>query len=85
MVPIPGLLELATSQSGVVSRDQAISLGLSKDQLYRLTRSGFWRLVMPGVYIVKGFPETLEQRVYSPASPGPVLPLLDLTVPLQRS
>lgn len=65
MVPIPGLLELATSQSGVVSRDQAISLGLSKDQLYRLTRSGFWRLVMPGVYIVKGFPETLEQRVFA--------------------
>ncbi|HEV3472954.1 MAG TPA: hypothetical protein VG408_07075 [Actinomycetota bacterium] len=65
MVVISALMELATSQYGVVSRDQAISLGLSKDQLYRLSRGGFWKLAMPGVFFVEGFPECLEQRLFA--------------------
>jgi hypothetical protein len=53
----------ARSQSGVVSRAQALAVGLTRRQVDHLVRSGRWRRVLPGVYVV-------PHRTARPAGPG---------------
>lgn len=48
--PVPTLMTLATAQAGVVSREQAISLGVTPRVIERLLRDGLWRPVTSGIY-----------------------------------
>jgi hypothetical protein len=48
-VPAP-LVELASFQAGVVSRDQAFGCGLSRAALARLVASGWWTIIARGIY-----------------------------------
>jgi hypothetical protein len=45
------LLRLAALQSHVVTRDQALSLGLSRHSIGRLVESGAWRRVTRGLFL----------------------------------
>ncbi|NYE49320.1 hypothetical protein HDA32_004440 [Spinactinospora alkalitolerans] len=47
---------LAAAQHGVISREQAAGCGLSVHQIQRLVRTGRWRRVRVGVYLVRGDP-----------------------------
>ncbi len=52
------LTQLAACQAGVLTREQIIAYGLSKDVLARLTRSGGWRRLGRGVFSTEsGSPE----------------------------
>lgn len=53
---------LAARQHGCVSRAQAIRCGLSADAVGRRCRSRRWARLLPGVYSVRGAPQTPEQR-----------------------
>jgi hypothetical protein len=44
------LLDLASVQAGVASREQAIDCGLSRASLQRLVASGWWTIIARGVY-----------------------------------
>jgi hypothetical protein len=44
------LLRLAALQSNVVTREQAIGLGLSRESLSRLVRTGQWMRIGPGLF-----------------------------------
>ena len=48
-VPDP-LLRLAGLQSGLVTREQALGLGLSREALGRLVNAGTWHRVRPGLF-----------------------------------
>ena len=47
----PELLELASSQAGVVTREQVLGCGLSRHVVERLTGNDIWRLLARGVYL----------------------------------
>lgn len=47
----------------MLSRGQALGLGLSQDAVYRCGLSGIWVPVLPGVYRVGGAPPSWHQRV----------------------
>ena len=50
--PVPdALLRLAQLQDGVISREQAIGLGLSPSAVTRLVRDGFWVRMARGIYL----------------------------------
>lgn len=48
--PDVALALVAREQHGVLSREQALSAGLSSSAIYRRTRSGEWRALYPRVY-----------------------------------
>jgi very-short-patch-repair endonuclease len=49
--PDRALLRLANAQADVVTREQAIGLGLSRHTLGRLTTQGQWQRLAPGVFV----------------------------------
>jgi very-short-patch-repair endonuclease len=52
---------LAESQHGVVSRAQALDLGVSEAAVARRVRDGLWARVLPGVFRITGAPESGPQ------------------------
>src|SRR5690349_12489941 len=48
--------KLAESQHGVVSRAQAMDLGVSESAIARRLRDGLWARVLPGVFRITGAP-----------------------------
>lgn len=50
-------------QAGVISLGQAVACGLSAATVHRRARSGAWRRVGPGVFLVGGHRFTDEARV----------------------
>lgn len=44
------LLRLAALQSSMVTREQAFSLGMSRESLSRLVKSGQWLRISPGLF-----------------------------------
>ena len=57
------LIQRATKQSGVVSREQVVQSGLSDSVLKRLVRSGQWRRLSQGVYAIG--PDSWMQSVWA--------------------
>lgn len=55
--------QLAAVQHGVISRQQAFQLGLSKSTIYRRVDSGGWVVVLPGVYRLTSVPTSWRQRL----------------------
>jgi hypothetical protein len=59
----PGLAALLGKQHGVITRQQALASGMSREAVkYRTRRGGTWQAVLPGVYAAQGGPPTLTQR-----------------------
>lgn len=60
------LRELASRQDGLVTAAQALTLGYSRTVIGRLRRSGRWRVVAPGVYLIDAdlVSEPLSSRVW---------------------
>ena len=57
--PVPeALFRLAQLQDGVVSREQAIGLGLSRTAVTRLVRDGFWVRMARGIYLTAAMSPT---------------------------
>ena len=55
--PVPeGLTRLAQLQGGVVSREQAVGLGLSTSAIARLVRGGFWLRIARGIFLTAPIP-----------------------------
>ena len=57
------LLPLLTAQDFVVSRRQALDLGMSRSQIEDRLASRAWRLLLPGVYLVAAGSPTRRQRM----------------------
>jgi len=57
------LIGISRGQSGVVSRKQILSCGMSDDVVGRLVRSGQWRRLAQGIYALT--PDTWIQRVWA--------------------
>jgi hypothetical protein len=57
------LTSIAAGQHGLVTADQAARVGLNRDQIRWLIRSGRWIAVRPKVYAVAGSPPTYAQSV----------------------
>jgi hypothetical protein len=58
-----GLAALMGKQHGVITRQQALASGMSREAVkYRARRDGTWRAVLPGVYAAQSGPPTLTQR-----------------------
>jgi predicted transcriptional regulator of viral defense system len=49
---LPDLAQVAQAQAGVVSRQQALDGGMSPDAIGRRVRSGYWRQLGRGIYLV---------------------------------
>src|SRR3954447_17387073 len=63
MTPEQYTIRVAASQHGLISRQQALELGLSEKQLQTLLERGRWRSVRPGAYAVGGAPETNHMQL----------------------
>ncbi len=61
--PFLGVVECALRQHGVVSRAQALDLGLSPQAIARCLRSGKLEALLPAVYGLRGSEGTWEQRL----------------------
>lgn len=60
--PTPGVRRLAAKPEGVISRDQALRLGLSESAIQRRLASAEWVRMHPGVYATwPGSPSTLAR------------------------
>ncbi len=57
-------------QLGLITRDQALALGLSAQQIKWLVTSGRWRAIRPDVYVVAATPPTWEQTVLAAVLSG---------------
>jgi len=55
--------KLAARQHGLLSREQALAIGLSRNQVGTLLERGSWILMHPKVYRVAAAPETWHQRL----------------------
>lgn len=55
-------LALASEQAGAVSRTQMRACGATESTITRRVAEGRLRLVLPGVYVVAGAPDTVAQR-----------------------
>lgn len=56
---------LAASQHGLVTRAQALDLGLSPRQIEYRQTMGVWELAAPGVYGIAGVPDQWKRRVHA--------------------
>lgn len=56
-------LQTASRQLGLLTRGQALDLGLSEDAILRRLGSGKWRSLFPGVYAIAGSPGSWRQRL----------------------
>lgn len=54
---------LASRQSGVIGRVQALGCGMSEDAIFRRLRARRWRTLLPGVYAVNVTPASWQQRL----------------------
>ena len=54
---------VAGEQHGCITVEQARSCRLSDEAIRRRTQSGRWRRVLPRTYVLRGAPETWEQRL----------------------
>lgn len=54
---------LAARQHGVLSRAQAREIGITRSQIAQRLRTGDWRVVCSGVYVMAASPATWEQRL----------------------
>ncbi len=61
----PGLLMLAAEQSGVVTRQQSLGLGLGKKALSRMLADGRWTILERGIYLVPGIEPEWRTRVWA--------------------
>jgi hypothetical protein len=59
------LRRVAAGQAGVVHRRQALDAGLASSTIGRLTRTGRWRTLLPGVYAVHEQPVDDLGRVWA--------------------
>ncbi len=57
------LNRLTRQQHGLVSRAQALGLGMSEKGLEKRVSRGHWLVLRPGVYAVAGMPPTSEQSL----------------------
>lgn len=55
----------ARTQSGLVSRGQALDAGLTRRQVDHLVRSGRWRRLLPGVHAVHSGPVDARARAWA--------------------
>ena len=62
---------IAARQWGVLSRAQAKKAGLSRDQIVYRLRTGQWRQVAHGVYVIAGTPNRWEQKAMIACLAGP--------------
>ena len=53
--------ELAGTQFGVISAEQAVAAGMSRAAISRRVRDGLWERRLPGVYRIAGVPESDRQ------------------------
>jgi Transcriptional regulator, AbiEi antitoxin len=58
------LLWIAGPQYGAVSRQQALSAGISSSTVERRIRSGEWKLLHRGVYVLPGFKDCWRQQLF---------------------
>jgi very-short-patch-repair endonuclease len=56
--------DLARSQHGVISRSQALRIGLSSDAIARRLSRGRWETLYPRVYRVSGAPPSWRQTLF---------------------
>lgn len=54
--PTPGLIRLLNAQGGVITRTQALGIGVTEARIDRLLSAGHWRRVHPGIYSAFGPP-----------------------------
>lgn len=54
-------LKVSSRQRGLITREQALNLGLSEDAVFRRVASGRWWVVFPGVYAISGSPDEWMQ------------------------
>ncbi|MCB0972903.1 MAG: type IV toxin-antitoxin system AbiEi family antitoxin domain-containing protein [Acidimicrobiales bacterium] len=59
------LVERARAQHGLITRSQALDLGLTDRRIATRISSGAWERVRAGVYLVGAAPRTWEQRVHA--------------------
>lgn len=55
-------LQLATTQFGLITREQAL-LYLSADAIRRRCQASVWFQILPGVFVIGGAPSSVDQRV----------------------
>ena len=70
------LLGIAGPQYGAVSRQQVMSAGISSSTVERRLRSGEWKLLHRGVYVLPGFKDCWRQQLFGAwlaVGPGSVL------------
>jgi hypothetical protein len=63
---------IAADQLGLITREQALSAGLSAGVIRHRRRTGAWTVVRHGVYAVVAAPVTWEQRVLACVLAGPM-------------
>ncbi|MGH9034213.1 MAG: type IV toxin-antitoxin system AbiEi family antitoxin domain-containing protein [Acidimicrobiia bacterium] len=63
--------KLAARQWGVISRRQALDIGLTGKQIDDRVRSKRWRVAVRGVYVMAGVPDAWEQHVMVACLAGP--------------
>lgn len=56
------LSQIAESQHGVFTLDDALASGWSPDQVRRRVRAGRWERLVPGVFRIRGVPDSWQQR-----------------------
>ena len=67
------LLALAAGQRGVFTVEQALTIGLSRDSVQRVTNRGFCQRVAEGVYVAAGSPACWERDLWTAwACAGPL-------------
>ncbi len=67
LVPDARLRDLAAAQSGLVSAEQALLLGLSRESVRRLVRDCHWCRVSNGVYDTRPGTEDAGKRIWAAA------------------
>ena len=63
MTPDQRIARLAADSFGLIRRQDAVRLGLSRHQIGQRIRSGRWEAVRPGVYRMAGVPPSPEQAL----------------------
>ena len=59
----PEAAEIAGQQYGLIHRDQALRVGMTRRAIDGRTASGRWRIVRPSVYVIAGAAPSWEQDV----------------------
>jgi hypothetical protein len=56
---------VAAGQHGIITRAEAIRLGLSQHQINHRLETGRWQTLRRGIYLVSGVPPTWEQHLFA--------------------